>query len=428
MRSMLIAVIMCFGLNLTGQQLSVDNSNFYYQIAPLFEFKESVISLTFDDGSVNQFKIELPVLKEKEIPATFYVITDLVDSLIKHIILNNLSKDIEIGSHTASHPDLIKIGVPEANKELVNSKTFLQNNFGVNEGLTMSYPWGICNNWIKNLVKKIYLAARSTSEGENSFYNLDRYSLLTRGFDQNTSISKANSWVDNTIENHLWLIEMIHGISHVGYSPVDSIVFEKHLEYIKKVEDKIWCSTVSNVIKYLDESKKTQVRCESCDDTIFKIRINDYMDDSIYDQKLSLRIKVPSNWENISISNGEKLRTEYFNRSKFIIFNALPDNQLLTIRPGTLSPLPGETGVRLVYLSSNPFLDNIKLSIEVLDQLDIEISMYDMNGKVLINKVEKNAIGGINLYFATSRISNGIYLLKVRSNGSDIIIKKLMKI
>jgi hypothetical protein len=428
MRYIFIAILICFRLNLAAQQLSVDNSDFFCQIAPLYEFKQSILSLTFDDGSVNQFKIELPILKEKELPATYYVITDLVDSLIKNIILNNLSKNIEIGSHTKSHPDLIKIGNEAAKKELVDSKSFLQNNFGLNEGLTMSYPWGIYDKSVEELVKENYIAARSTAEGENSLYKLDRYGLLTHGFDQNTDISKANSWVDNAIQNHLWLIEMIHGISHVGYSPVDSIVLEEHLNYIKKVEDKIWCSTVSNVIKYLDESKSTQVRCELYNDTILKIRVNDYLDDSLYDQQLSLRIKVPSNWDNIRLSNGEKIKTEYYNKSKFIIFNTLPDNQLLTIRPGIVSESMKETGLRLVYLSSNPFLDNIRLSLEALNQQNIDISLCDMSGKILIHQEEKNAVGVVNLFFNTSHLSNGLYLLRVSSNYSGLIIKKLMKI
>jgi Predicted xylanase/chitin deacetylase len=428
MRYIFIAILICSGINLTAQEISIDNSDFFYQIAPIFEFKQSIVSLTFDDGSVNQFKIALPLLKEKRIPATFYVITNLVDSIIKRIILDNLSKDYEIGSHTVTHANLIKIGSEEAKRELLNSKSFLNHNFGINAGLTMSYPWGIYNNSVILLVKENYLAARSTGPGYNSLYNLDRYGLQVQGFDERTRPSRANSWVDYAIQNQLWLVEMIHGIDHVGYSPVDSKVLAEHLDYIKEVKDKVWCSTVSNVIKYLDESKNTDIKCENCNDTIYNIRINDFMDDSIYNQKLSIRIKVPANWDSIRISNSEKVRTEYFNESKFIIFNALPDNQLLTIRPGSISVPVKESGIRLVYLSANPFPDNLKLSLEVLDQRNIDIVLCDMNGKLLFHQEEKNAIGVINLFFNTQGISSGLYLLRIRSNGSDYIIKKLIKI
>lgn len=424
----IISILIWVSSKLDAQKLFIDNSNFFYQIAPIYDFKQCVVSLTLDDGSLNQFKIALPVLKEKGIPATFYVITNEIDSVIKSIISGSLSNDFEIGSHTVTHPNLIQIGSEAAKEELLNSQSFLKRTFGINSGLTMSYPWGIYNNTVKQLAKTIYLAARSTDVGYNSLSSLDRYAIKMQNFDNRKSAGMANIWVDYAIRNHLWLVEMIHGLKHIGYSPLDSSTFTDHLDYIKTFENKIWCSTVSNVIKYIDESKNTVIKCENFTDTVYKIRINDYLEDSIYNQLLSIRIKVPGNWDSIWISNEEEIKTEYINGSKFILFNALPDNQLLTIRPGLISAPITETGIRLVYMSSNPFFDNIKLSIEVFNQKDIDIILCDMNGKLLIHQKEKNAIGVINLVFDTSGISNGVYFLKVSSNGSDPIIKKLIKI
>jgi len=424
----ILLILISLSFNLGAQRLVVDNSNFFYQISPIYDFKQSIISLTFDDGYITQFTVALPLLKERNIPATFYVITDRLDSVTRSLISENISQEFEIGSHTVTHADLVKTGSENAKMELLNSRSFLQRNFGLNAGLTMSYPWGIYNRSVEQVAKSIYLAARSTDPGYNSFYTLDRYALKTQSFDMHTEVYRANQWIDYAIQNHLWLVEMIHGINKIGYSPIDSNVLSEHLDYIKKVEDNIWCSTVSNVIKYINESKKTKVECDFCNDTIFKIRINDYMDDSVYNQTLSLRIKVPNNWNNITISNIENIKTEISNKSQFILFNALPDNQLLTIRPGSISVPEKESGIRLVYLSANPFFDNIKLAIEVFDQRDIDIILCDINGKLLIHQKEKNAFGVINLFFDTFGISNGVYILRVSSDRGDLIIKKLVKI
>jgi len=428
MRYIYLIALICIKVNLNAQKIFIDNSNFYYQIAPIYDFKQSIVSLTFDDGYITQFTIGMPILKERNIPATFYLITNSVDTATKRLLLNVASTEFEFGSHTASHPDLVKIGNAEADKELVNSKLFLQNNFGANTGLTMSYPWGIYNSSIKQLAKNYYLAARSTDVGFNSFYFLDRYALKMQGFFQYTGAFKANTWVDYAIQNHLWLVEMIHGINNVGYSPIDSSVLAAHLDYIIKVEDKIWCSTVSNVIKYIDESKNAEVRCDICNDTVYKIRINDLMDDSIYNQPLSVRIKVPDNWDSIRISNTENIKTEYYNKSKFILFNALPDNQLLIIRPKLISIPEKNSGIRLVYLTANPFFDNIKLTLELFDPKDLDIVLCDMNGKIITHQEEKSVTGVINMVFDTSGISSGIYFLRVISNSGDFIIKKLLKI
>jgi len=414
---------------LNAQKLSIDNSGFFYQIAPLYDFKQSVVSLTFDDGWVTQFTVALPLLKQRNIPATFYVITNNIDSVSKGFLAENISNDYELGSHTASHQNLVKIGNEEAEKELSDSKMFLKKHFGKNSGLTMAFPWGIYNSSVKQLVKKTYLAARSTGVGYNSFYKLERYDLRMQSFDKQTSAFTANSWVDYAIKNKLWLVEMLHGINDIGFSPISSEVFSEHLDYLNTVSDKIWCSTVSNVIKYIDESGNAKVECDLCNDTIYKIRIYDFMDDSIYNQPLSIKIKVPGNWDSISISNNEKIKTEYNNNSKFILFNALPDNNQIIIRPELISDAENETGLRLVYLSANPFIDNIRLTLEALDKQDVEIVLCNISGRILIRQNEKAVKGVINLNFDTSGMSNGVYFLKVTSNiHGSCIIRKMIRI
>lgn len=427
MRYIHLFIIIFLTINLNAQKILINKDDLYYQIAPLYDFKQSVVSLTFDDGYDIQYYVGIPILKDRNLPATFYVITGRIDSVSKSRILHNISEEFEIGSHTVTHPDLIKIGNTEASMELMNSKLFLKNNFGINAGLTMSYPWGIFDRSIESIAKDNYLAARSTDKGYNSVFTPDRYALRMQNFDKKIKSYMANTWIDYAIQNHLWLVEMIHGINDSGYSPVDSKVLIEHFNYIKGVGDKIWCSTVSNVIKYIDESKNAKIECEVCNDTIYKIRINDFMDDSIYNQSLSIRIKVPDNWDSIWISNSKVIKTEFYNKSKFIFLNVLPDNQLVTIKPGLITDSEKDSGIRLVYLGPNPFLDNFKLTIEIFNKSDLEIALYDMSGKLVIFQKEENLNGMIDFSLNTSGITNGVYFLRVTSNKGDNIIKKLVK-
>jgi peptidoglycan/xylan/chitin deacetylase (PgdA/CDA1 family) len=424
----ILLILISLSFDLGAQRLVVDNSNFFYQISPIYDFKQSIISLTFDDGYITQFTVALPLLKERNIPATFYVITDRLDSVTRSLISENISQEFEIGSHTVTHADLVKTGSENAKMELLNSRSFLQRNFGLNAGLTMSYPWGIYNRSVEQVAKSIYLAARSTDVGYNSLFKFDRYALKMQNFDKRIGAYWANQWVDFAISNHLWLIEMIHGINDAGYSPIDAIVLSEHLDYINNVKDKIWCSTVSNVIKYIDESHNAEIKCDICTDSVYKLRIDDFLDDSIYNQPLTVRIKVPSNWDSISIANVENLKTDFTNENKFIQFNALPDNKVITVRPKVISEPEKESGIRIIYLSANPFHDFIKLSLDVLDQRDIDIILCDINGRLLNHQKEKNAFGVINLFFDTFGISNGVYFLRVSSDRGDLIIKKLVKI
>jgi hypothetical protein len=426
--SISLICLISLNLNLLAQKLTIRNPDLFYQISSVYDFKQSIVSLTFDDGSVNQFLVALPILKEKKIPATFYLITDMVDGLIKSILLENASPDYEIGSHTSSHQHLKDIGLDEARMELENSQSFLQNLFGKNAGLTMSYPWGEYNKQVLQLAKKSFLAARTTDPGYNSLNILQRYTLKTKSFEQQTSLETANSWIDFAIQNDLWLIEMIHGIDGIGFSPIDSKKFSEHLDYLNKVKENIWCTTVSNVIKYIDEAQNTTITCDVCNDSIYKLRINDNMDSSVYTQALSFRVKIPDDWDNISIAGKAKVIVENRNENKFVLFSEVPNNRTVTIRPASKSVPNYRSGIRLVYLSENPFVNNIRISIEVLERRDIDVILLDLNGKTLLHKSEKNVMGVIDFLFDTSVLSKGLYILRIGSHDNIDIFKKLVKI
>lgn len=423
----ILAGLIFLGFNLNAQKLVVDNSGFFYQVAPLFDFKKSVVSLTFDDGSKNQFEIGMPMLKERGLPATFYLITNIIDTATNKLLAKNNSPEFEFGSHTSTHPDLIKIGDAEDRTELLSSKSFLKSNFGNDAGLTMSYPWGRYNPRVKKISSEYYMAARSTDPGYNSFYHLDRYSLKVQSFDRHTDLEMANAWVYSARNTNRWLIEMIHGINGIGYSPVDSGMFSAHLDFIKDSQNDIWCSTVSNVIKYIDESKNAIVECDLCSDSIYTIRVDDFLDDSVYDQLLTLRIKIPSYWEEVSVSDIEKPRIEINNKSKFVIFNALPDNSQHFIRPTFLSMPKEENGLKVVFMSENPFNDKIILTLESFEKCKIDVFLYDMSGRILIHQSEMSASGIINYFFNTSKMSSGAFILRVNSSNGQSIVRKFIK-
>lgn len=422
--SLLISISFC---RLTAQSNNIDNSGFFYRIAPLFEFKKSAVSLTFDDGSLNQFEIGMQILKEKGLPATFYLITNIIDTSILRVINKNKSPDFEFGSHTSTHPDLIEIGIEKDIEELKSSQTYLINNFGFNSGLTLSYPWGRYNSDVKKIASEYYMAARSTDPGYNSFHHFDKYALKVQNFDRKANLEIANAWVYSTIKNHLWLIEMIHGINDIGYSPVDPEILLAHFEYIRNQKNDIWCSTVSNVIKYLYESKSAIIECESCSDSVYTIKANDFLNDSIYDQPLTVSIKIPSFWEDVSISDIEKYRIESNNKGKFAIFNVLPDNSPHTIRPIRYSAKEKVSGGRIVYLSANPFSEFINLTLEVPEHTDIDLVLCDMNGRIYSHMNAMDATGVVSFSISTETVAKGIYLLRISGNHSSPIIKRMIK-
>jgi peptidoglycan/xylan/chitin deacetylase (PgdA/CDA1 family) len=115
------------------------------------------VSLTFDDGYLDNFTIAAPVLEKYGLTATFFITTGFIDSrtvprwdqgLPRHpgwmtwSQIESLSKrGFDIGCHTKSHADLGSVSSEEAQRELHDSRVELQDRLGIAADL-FAYPFG----------------------------------------------------------------------------------------------------------------------------------------------------------------------------------------------------------------------------------------------------------------------------------------------
>ena len=109
-RSGLWLAILCImaGLGLTLQAVLPGN-HFYGPVFIEAATQEKIVALTFDDGPYPPYTQQvLNVLKENGVPATFFVVGKNVErypELVKRIV----AEGHQLGNHTYSHPDLLKL-------------------------------------------------------------------------------------------------------------------------------------------------------------------------------------------------------------------------------------------------------------------------------------------------------------------------------
>lgn len=86
--------------------------------------------LTFDDGALNQYTTGYPILKKYGLTGVFYIISQR--SGINQAQTKEMSDNgMDIGSHSAHHPDLTKVSDPsQLSAEIISSKSALQNATG----------------------------------------------------------------------------------------------------------------------------------------------------------------------------------------------------------------------------------------------------------------------------------------------------------
>jgi len=129
------------------------------------------IILSFDDGCFSHW-YAFQKLSEHKMVGVFFVISGSVGKR-KYLTIDQLKSmskgGMEIGSHTGTHPYLTKISQERLSKEILGSKTKLEDLLGTRV-ISFAYPYGKYNKKAMEEVENSgYYYARTTNEGVSEF-------------------------------------------------------------------------------------------------------------------------------------------------------------------------------------------------------------------------------------------------------------------
>lgn len=153
------------------------------------------VVLTFDDGFRNFLTVAAPMLAERKLPATVFLITDRAGEKSDQPLpadwtpeddrrylsweeasLLQQTQDVEFGSHTCSHPGLLTLSASESRHEFQHSLNDLVSHLAV-ETPTLSYPKGQYSTVLAEEARKVgYACAVTTDRGTNEI-NHDLFTL-----------------------------------------------------------------------------------------------------------------------------------------------------------------------------------------------------------------------------------------------------------
>jgi peptidoglycan/xylan/chitin deacetylase (PgdA/CDA1 family) len=158
----------------------------------------SSVVLTFDDGKRNFLTVIAPHLASRDLPATTFII---VDNTEKAVFVNGSAnpdgwkpehdyddlswqdigyliknEKIDIGSHTLTHPNLSKISLEEAERELKNSYQSLRARIGC-ENVAIAYPHGRASEEVIKITETVGYSCGLTNTDAGNDFRTDLFKL-----------------------------------------------------------------------------------------------------------------------------------------------------------------------------------------------------------------------------------------------------------
>lgn len=151
-------------------------------------FPSKPVVITIDDGFKSSFTLAYPILKKYNFPATLFLYTNFIEkssfSLTWEDIREMAKNNIEIGSHTLSHCNLLRYNknedydtyITRVKKEIFLSKEILESKIG-GKVKFFAYPYGVYSLIIKNLVIQAGYEGILNANSMNNTLNANPFSL-----------------------------------------------------------------------------------------------------------------------------------------------------------------------------------------------------------------------------------------------------------
>jgi len=146
------------------------------------------IVITVDDGFKFTYTLAYPVLKKYNLPATLFLYTDFIEKNSNNLTWEEIREmnknNIEIGSHTLSHCNLLKYQENEnyetylarIRREIILSKEILESKMG-GKVKFFAYPYGVYSPVIKNIVIQAGYEGILNANSMSNNFNADPFSL-----------------------------------------------------------------------------------------------------------------------------------------------------------------------------------------------------------------------------------------------------------
>jgi len=358
MKESLLLICITTTITLFSQSTTLE----YYRIANWSDNKAAAVSLTFDDWIPTQKNTAMPLLKSKNLTATFFVQTNNLSTLPG--VENAQTAGFEMANHSKSHPSLATLSDANMITEISGAKQALAAR-GIN-AVTLAYPNGsgggdgTNEQNVRNITARYNIAARAVGSSPNQ-YNLYKWGTLPFTNDSYYRIGSQmmGDWGPNVADftyilndmilNNGWYVPCYHGVGG-DWVITSTALFTQQMDVLVSKSKQIWITTFKNAVCYHKERHCQSLTTVSEDANAWTLNLTDTLtNNAIYNQPLTIRMKKPS-WTIYSIKQG-MLDLVVTTETDSIMFNATPDagNIVVSKKQGVTGQVTPDTSPIKIY-------------------------------------------------------------------------------
>lgn len=433
----------------------------------------SAFSFTFDDGLLTQYEYARPVLEQYDFRGTFYVLPPFLTENLPGIwrygtwqMFQSMSWDNhEIGSHSLNHPYLTSLPAGDTltqntiHHELYHSRKQIELRTAKST-LSLAYPYSDHNSIVDSLTSIYYQSGRSVGPLPNhdtpaNWFGLSSYPV-TFSLPRNSSsddLDELNNfmvWVENSIEDSLWGIIMIHEVVPFAqiadllnqglYEPMSTEWLSLLCGWLqtKAYDSEVWVETVGNITKYVKERDNTGYEILSVTNDQMNFRMTHNLNTSIYNFPLTALVSVPTDWTNAYITQGsysDSLEIYESHLGRTVMVNVVPDGSIFTVSENKLTDINSTNPTLSSFILSqnypNPFNPTTNIKYTVGDAYHasptwVTLRVYDVLGNEIATlvdefkpagnyEVEFSALAGSGSAGNATGLASGIYYYRLQT-------------
>ncbi len=319
----------------------------YYTIAPWYGFSPAACSLTFDDGTMDQYVLAYPELGTRGIEATFFLITrfrkrgywkdgDTRRRLFGWDEVRELHRaGHEIGAHSMTHPDLTKVKA-RVRWEIAGAISRLKKEIPSLEETTFAWPYWRSDEECRETAADYCIAARAGSGTVENYGNIpadrrvDLFTVDSLPMRGNQFDEPWRTRSEAVLDDAGWLVLCFHGIDDgrvdtewLGWDPLTLGQFRTALDWVQGRD--FWIAPFGTVTRYMRERDHAVLSLLYAEQGRFVLSLEDGLDDGVFSQPLTLKLALPARWSRLRISQHRKELPCTVSPDGALLFDALPD-------------------------------------------------------------------------------------------------------